>query len=242
MNLTTSNLKGKTIVIVGGTSGIGLAAAQQSTVQGANVIVVGTNRDRAEKAATDNNFFGWRVADVTNEESIKAALSDIPQVDHLVLMAGSFVYGNVMDADMNYLRRAFEERIWGGVYTLRALGDRLTRNASVTFISGSLSDRPIPGTAILAAASAAMEALTRGLVLELSPRRFNTLSPGSTDTPLLANALGEGRDAYITAQSEKLPLHRLATAEQAGAAIVFLMTNEIMNGETIHVDGGQRLV
>jgi NAD(P)-dependent dehydrogenase (short-subunit alcohol dehydrogenase family) len=87
-----------------------------------------------------------------------------------------------------------------------------------------------------------MEALARGLVLELAPRRVNTVSPGTTDTPLLARTLGDGRDAYVNALKEKLPLHRLGTADEVGAAVVFLMSNGFMNGETIHIDGGARLV
>jgi NAD(P)-dependent dehydrogenase (short-subunit alcohol dehydrogenase family) len=87
-----------------------------------------------------------------------------------------------------------------------------------------------------------MEALARGLVLELAPRRVNTLSPGTTDTPLLARTLGEGRDAYVAALREKLPLHRLGTPEEVGAAVVFLMSNGFMNGEILHIDGGSRLV
>jgi NAD(P)-dependent dehydrogenase (short-subunit alcohol dehydrogenase family) len=80
------------------------------------------------------------------------------------------------------------------------------------------------------------------LVLELAPRRVNTVSPGTTDTPLLARTLGDGRDAYVNALKEKLPLHRLGTADEVGAAVVFLMSNGFMNGETIHIDGGARLV
>ncbi len=95
---------------------------------------------------------------------------------------------------------------------------------------------------MLAAASAAMEALARGLALELAPVRVNTLSPGTTDTPLLARTLGAHRDAYVAALTEKLPQRRLGTAEEAGAAVVFLMGNGFMNGETLHVDGGARLV
>jgi NAD(P)-dependent dehydrogenase (short-subunit alcohol dehydrogenase family) len=82
----------------------------------------------------------------------------------------------------------------------------------------------------------------KALALELAPRRVNTLSPGTTDTPLLARTLGANRNAYVVALTGKLPLGRLGTAEQAGAAIVFLMSNGFMNGETLHIDGGQRLV
>jgi NAD(P)-dependent dehydrogenase (short-subunit alcohol dehydrogenase family) len=236
-------LVGKSVLIFGGTSGIGLAAARQATAAGASVIVVGFDAAGAERVAAEQGFAGWRAADVTKPETITAAVADIDHVDHLVLLAGTFVAGKVLEAEVGHLRRAFEERIWAAVHTLRALGDRLAPDASVTFISGALADRPTAqGTAVLAAASAAMEAFARGLALELAPRRVNTLSPGTTDTPLLARTLGANRDGYVAMLTEKLPLRRLGTADEAGAAVVFLMTNCFMNGETLHVDGGSRLV
>ena len=238
-----STLAGRSVVIFGGTSGIGLSAAIQARAAGAEVVVVGFDRDRAEQVATEHGFAGWRVADVTRAETIRAALADIPRVDHLVLLAGSFVVGKVLDAAPAALRRAFDERVWAAVDTLQALGDRLTRGGSVTLISGALSDRPTAGgTAVRAAASAAMEALARGLALELAPTRVNTLSPGTTDTPLLARALGADRDAYVASLAQTLPLGRLGTAEEAGAAVVFLMANGFMNGATLNIDGGSRLV
>ncbi|CAI8763441.1 MULTISPECIES: SDR family oxidoreductase [Burkholderia] len=237
------SLDNKSVLIIGGTSGIGLSAAKQAKAAGANVTVIGFNAEGAERVATENGFAGWRAADVTKPETLTAALADIAHVDHLVLLAGTFVAGKVLEADVDYLRRAFDERVWASVHTLRTLGDRLAADGSITFISGVLADRPNAyGTAILASASAAMEALARGLVLELAPRRVNTVSPGTTDTPLLARTLGDGRDAYVNALKEKLPLHRLGTADEVGAAVVFLMSNGFMNGETIHIDGGARLV
>ncbi|WP_175754358.1 SDR family oxidoreductase [Burkholderia ambifaria] len=237
------SLDDKSVLIIGGTSGIGLSAAKQAKTAGANVTVIGFNAEGAERVATENGFAGWRAADVTKPETLTAALADIAHVDHLVLLAGTFVAGKVLEADVDYLRRAFDERVWAAVHTLRTLGDRLAADGSITFISGVLADRPNAyGTAILASASAAMEALARGLVLELAPRRVNTVSPGTTDTPLLARTLGDGRDAYVNALKEKLPLHRLGTADEVGAAVVFLMSNGFMNGETIHIDGGARLV
>lgn len=236
-------LKDRSVVIFGGTSGIGLAAAQQANAAGASVTVIGFDAAGAERVAIENGFAGWRAADVTKPETIATALAGIDHVDHLVLLAGTFVAGKILEADVGYLRRAFDERIWAAVHALRALGDRLGTDGSVTFISGALSDRPNAfGTAVLAAASAAMEAFARGLALELAPRRFNTVSPGTTDTPLLARTLGEGREAYVTALKEKLPLHRLGRAEEVGAAVIFLMSNGFTNGETLHIDGGARLV
>jgi NAD(P)-dependent dehydrogenase (short-subunit alcohol dehydrogenase family) len=239
----SSTLQDRTVVIFGGTSGIGLAAARQATTAGARVIVIGFDAGGAERVAAENGFAGWRAADVTRPGTIAAALADIPRVDHLVLLAGTFVAGKVLEAEVEHLRRAFDERIWAAIHALRAVDGRLAQDGSVTFISGALADRPsAQGTAVLAAASAAMEALARGLALELAPVRVNTLSPGTTDTPLLARTLGAHRDAYVAALTERLPQRRLGTADEAGAAVVFLMGNGFMNGETLHVDGGARLV
>ncbi|MGK6324757.1 SDR family oxidoreductase [Sphingomonas sp. DT-51] len=238
-----TSLAGKTVLIVGGTSGIGLAAAVQAKDAGANVIVFGHDRERAGEVAAEHGFAGYGAADVTNAEEFSAALMDVPHVDHLVLLAGSFVAGKVLETDVSHLRRAFDERIWASITAIQALGGRLAPNGTVTLISGALADRPNGfGTAVLAAASAAMEALARGLVLELAPRRINTLSPGPIDTPLLAKTLGDGREAYVERLKNTLPLHRMGTAEEAGAAVVFLMANGWMNGAVLNVDGGSRLV
>lgn len=239
----SNTLKGKRVLIVGGTSGIGLAAAIQAKGAGARVTVLGSDHERSRTAAAEHGFDGWRAADVTSPEAIQMALSDIGHVDHLVLLAGTFVAGKVLEADMTYLRRAFEERIWAAIHILRTLGDNLSADASITFISGALADRPNAyGTAVLAAASAAMEAFARGLAVELAPRRVNTLSPGPIDTPILSKTLGDGRAAYLQSLAQKLPLHRVGTAEEAGAAVVFLMANGWMNGAVLNIDGGSRLV
>lgn len=239
----SQRLDGKRAVIFGGTSGIGLSAALQAKALGASVIIIGRDAAGARQLAEEHGFEGWRALDVKSGAEVEQALADIAHVDHLVLLAGTFVGGKIREAEVGHLQGAFDERIWAAVHAIRALGDRLDRNGSVTFISGVLADRPNAyGTAVLAAASAAMEAFARGLALELAPVRVNTLSPGPIDTPLLARTLGAGRDAYVDALKQQLPLHRLGTAEEAAAGVVFLMTNGFMNGTTLHVDGGAALV
>jgi len=239
----SAQLEGRTVLIVGGTSGIGLATAIQAKAAGAKVIVIGLERDRAREIASQYGFDDWRAADVKRSETIYEALSDIPRVDHLALLAGTFVTGKVLEADVGQLRKAFDERIWAAVNTIRALGDRLAEDGSITLISGWLADRPnASGTAVLAAAVAGMEGLARGLALELAPRRVNALSPGPIDTPLWAKALGEGKDAAVEGIKATLPLHRFGTPAEVGAAVVFLMSNGWMTGETLHADGGVRLV
>lgn len=238
-----TSLAGKRVVIFGGTSGIGLSAAIQAKAQGANVVVIGRDAKVAADVVKEHQLEGWRAADVTSADQIETALRDIPQVDHLVLLAGSFVAGKVREAEVSHLQRAFDERIWASIAAIRALGDKLSTDGSITFISGVLADRPNAyGTAVLAAASAAMEAFARGLALELAPIRVNTFSPGPIDTPLLSKTLGEGRDAFVESLSSTLPLKRIGTAEEAAAGVVFLMANGFMNGATLHLDGGAALV
>lgn len=238
-----TTLAGRTVVVFGGTSGIGLAAAIQAKAAGAKVTVIGFERDRARQAAAENGFDGWRAADVTRSETIHEALADIAHVDHLAMLAGTFVAGKVLEADVDHLRKAFDERIWATVHIIRALGDRLAPDGSITLVSGWLADRPnATGTAVLAAACAGMEALARGLALELAPRRVNVVSPGPVDTPLWGKALGADRDAAVAAIKATLPLHRFGTPAEVGAAVVFLMSNGWMTGETLHADGGIRLV
>lgn len=241
-NLQAQALTDRVVVVFGGTSGIGLSSAIQAKAAGARVIVIGNDRARAQEAAGKHGF-EWRTADVTQPDAIALALQELPRVDHLVLLAGSFVAARVLEGDVDYMRRAFDERMWAAVHAIRALDGRLAPDGSITFISGALADRPnAQGTAVLAAASAAMEAFARGLALELAPVRVNTLSPGHIETPLLHKVLGEAKDSILPAMRASTPLKRLGTPDEAGAATVFLMANGWMNGATLNIDGGVRLI
>lgn len=241
--IDTVQLAGKSVVIFGGTSGIGLAAAIQARAAGAEVIVIGRNPARAEAAAVDNGLAGWRTADMADSASIAEALRDIPRVDHLVMLGGSFVKGKVLEADLDHLHRAFDERVWGVIHTIRILGRRLSREGSITLVSGVLVDRPDGnGTALLASAAAAVEALGRGLAVELAPVRVNTLSPGPVETPILDEAFGKGRDEAVATMARNLPQQRIGTAAEAGAAVLFLMSNGWMNGAVLNLDGGARFI
>jgi NAD(P)-dependent dehydrogenase (short-subunit alcohol dehydrogenase family) len=238
-----NQLDGKVVLIVGGSSGIGLSAAIQAKEAGAQVIIVGSNSERTEKVATENGFKGWRAADVARPNDIQSALKDIQHVDHLVMSAGSFIMGKVLEAEISTLSRIFDERIWAAVHVLRTLGNKLAPDASVTFFSGEVVDRPNPyGVALFAAALSAMETLARGLAVEMAPRRFNTIAPGPINTPLLVKAMGDSSKGYIETRSQTLPLKRFGTAEEVGGVAIFLMVNKWMNGETIHADGGSRYV
>lgn len=236
-------LDGRTVLIVGGTSGIGLAAAVQAKAFGAQVIIMGADAERAGRVAEEHGFAAWRAADVTQPDAIEAALADIPVVDHVAMMAGTYISAKVIGGDVAQMRRIFDERIWGTVHVLRALGDRLARDGSVVLTSGGLAYRPnAQGSALFSAAMAEMEALTRGLALEMAPRRFNAIAPGPIDSPLFEKAMGDGRHAVLDHYRATLPVGRVGTPEEAGAVVVFFMANGFINGATLNVDGGARLV
>lgn len=235
-------LIGQSVLVFGGTSGIGLATGVAAKAAGAAVTIAGRDRDRVAQIAHAHGFAGWFAAEISDPEAIRQGLSVIERVDHLIVLAGGLNIGKVMEADIGMLRRVYDERIWSVVHILRALGERLTDDASITLVSGALTQRPDGnGTAIVASACAALEVLARGLALELAPRRVNTLSPGPIDTPLIGKAMGNQRDAYMKMVAESHPLHRWGTAEEAANAVFFLMANRYMNGAVLHIDGGSRL-
>lgn len=236
-------LENKTVLVTGGTSGIGLATSIQAKEAGANVIILGSDKQRTKSIADKYGFYQWIAADISNPDAIAQAFTDVSEIHHLVLLAGSFIGGGILDAPINDLRKIFEERLWGSINILRAVAPKLDTDASITFVSGELASRPNgQGTSVLCAAVNAVEGLAKSLAIELAPRRINTVSPGPIDTPLFGKVLGDGRNAYIESRSQTLPLKRFGTPEEAASAINFLMTNTYMNGETLHIDGGSRLV
>lgn len=163
-------------------------------------------------------------------------------VDHVFIAAGGLGGGGrIVDTDISKLRPAIEERVWGSVYTVKYAVPRMS-GGSITLMSGLFSSRPVPGVAVPAAATGAVEAMTRALALELTPIRVNALVPGYIDTPLLQAAFGETRDAVVADVALKLPTKRIGSAEEVARAALFLMTNEFMTGEVLHIDGGGRLV
>jgi NAD(P)-dependent dehydrogenase (short-subunit alcohol dehydrogenase family) len=240
--VATGALAGKTALIFGGTSGIGLDAALQAERSGAEVIVVGRSADTAERVAAQHGFAGWRAADVTDAHALQQAVSDLPKVDHLVLLAGTLRRGDGARGDVAHLRNAFEERIWAAVHVIRALGDRLapmTRSRSSRAVSPTVRKptaprclrRHRPRWKRLHAAwrSNWRQCVSTHFRPVRSTRRFSARRSAT-------------RDAVVANMEKTLPLHRLGTASEAGAGVVFLMTNGFMNGATLNVDGGARLV
>lgn len=234
-------LLNRNILIFGGTSGIGLEAAIQAKNCGANVTIVGSDSAKSQLIANQHNL-NWLSADVTDTASLKQALTVVEQVDHLVLLAGTFSLNKVMETEENLYRRIFDERVIAAVTIISVLGKRLAADGSITLVSGVATHRATPhGTAVIAGVCAAIETFGRHLALELAPVRVNTISPGPIDTPLLTKSFGTEREKYINELATQVPLGRIGSAKEAADAVIFLMANQFMNGAVLNIDGGMNL-
>lgn len=236
------NLENQNLLVIGGSSGIGLAVAQQALAAGMHVTIAGRSLDRLKEAAAGLADASTLVLDIENAEAVSAAFDSIPTPDHVYLAAGRFVGGPVVQTPITELRGAFEARLWGSLHCVRALAPRMTGpRASFVLTGGVSTDRPARGAWITSVATAASEQLARVLALELAPLRVNAIAPGWTDTPMWDALLGSSKSEVFAATAQNLPVGRIATADEAAMAVLHLMANPSITGEVLHVDGGYRL-
>ena len=234
-------LQGAHVVVIGGSSGIGLATAKLARQAGATLTIAGRSQDKLRQAQRQLGEVRTVVADITNEADVGQVFEGLSRVDHVVVAAGTIQNGRLVDNDLATLRRIIDERIWGVTYVVRHAAPKMTQG-SITFTSGGLSSRPRVGSAMLTTALAGVEAMTPALALELAPLRVNTITPGLIDTPLLHHTYGAEREAIMANRAAVLPGKRVGTAEEVAQAMLMLMTNAYMTGEVLHIDGGGRFV
>lgn len=230
------------VVIVGGSSGIGLATGTLAHQLGANVTVIGRDPEKLNQVSKQLSGVRTAIADVTDERAIQVAFADLPTIHHVYIAAGSFVGGNVLEGNMADFHRAIDTRIWGSVHVVRSAIPKMTATGSLTFTGGLSTDRPVAGAWPTAVATAAAEQLARALALELAPIRVNAVSPGWTDTPMWDSVLGAAKQDVFGGVATQVPVKRLSTAADVAKAVLFLMNSATVTGEVIHVDGGHRLV
>ena len=232
-------LDGQRVVVIGGSSGIGLATAQIARAEGAAVTIAGRSEDRLREAQRALGECDIASLDIADSAAVDALFAELPRVDHVLVSAGTLGPGAIVANDLHTLHRIVDERIWGAVNVVRAAAPKMT-DGSITLTSGGIVARPRVGGAMFTAALAGVEAMARALALELAPVRVNTVTPGVVDTPL--QHTGEGWEARLQARGEALPVRRVGTAEDIAQVMVMLMTNGYLTGEVIHVDGGGRYV
>jgi NAD(P)-dependent dehydrogenase (short-subunit alcohol dehydrogenase family) len=245
----------KRVVIIGGSSGIGLETARLAMAQGASVTIAGRSEDRLRRAAESLEFsyedasgktptdrLRCVIADIADESSVRSLFAGERHVDHLFLPAGELRPGtaDVLGADPEGLRSILEVRLLGVVHAIRRAGPKMREGGSITLMSGLYSTRPAAGGAMGAAAVAGVEGMTRALALDLAPIRVNAVAPGLIETPLW-DAFGPQREAFA-ARAAKLPVGRIGRPEEVAEAVLFLMTNGFVTGTVLPIDGGGGLV
>ncbi|WP_428698906.1 SDR family oxidoreductase [Stappia sp.] len=236
-------LRGKRVVIVGGSSGIGLAAAKAAKCEGAEVTIIGRSEERLRTAAAQLGGAQTFAADVADRSSIESAIHAIGKFDHLVLTAGGIHAGLLAETDPEQLLIELTEHVAGSLYAVKAAVEHIQDTGSIVLMGGQFSDRPMGnGTSLMAMACRGIEALARSLALELKPLRVNVIAPGFVDTPLYDAFGAEGRAEVLSKAASAIPVGRVGRPEEVGHAIVFLLTNGYMNCEVLHIDGGGRFV
>ena len=234
-------LENQTVVIVGGSSGIGLATADLAQKEGANVTIVGRDKDRLADALKQLGGDAQGVAaDVADEGGVRDLFGGFDHIDHVVNLAGTHVNGAVADLPTDEMSVPVGNRFWGPVHVFKYAPAKMT-DGSITICTGSGVVRPRPGGSIVSAACAGSEKLAEAMALELKPIRVNVIRPGIIDTPLLDRMSGGNKDALIDVFKKRVPVGRPGQPEEVADALVFLMTNRYMNGSILTIDGGVSL-
>jgi NAD(P)-dependent dehydrogenase (short-subunit alcohol dehydrogenase family) len=228
-------LTGKKVVVVGGSSGIGLSTAEIAKREGADVIIASRNAARLDAVADKLNAIAIPT-DVTDDKSVGNLFRSAGPVDHVVVTAAQLRTGPFKTVSMDDVRSTVESKFWGAWRVARAA--EFCAGGSLTLVSGFLSVRPRPNAAIVSAANAALESLSRALALELAPVRVNCISPGIIDTPIRAAMPEEARKEMLSKAAASLPVGRVGVGEDVARQIVACMTNGFMTASTIYLDGG----
>lgn len=235
---------GSRIVILGGSSGIGLAVAQAAAQAGAEIVIASSNQARLDAAlATLPKSAAGHALDLRDEAAMQALFAEIGPFDHLVYTAGEALQlGALAATDLAQARGFFDLRYWGA-YAAAKHGSRSIRpGGSIVFTSGTAGQRPQAGWSLGASLCSAMEGLTRALALELAPIRVNIVSPGFVRSPLWDPMPEAQREALYRQVGEKLPLGHVGTAEEVATSYLYLMAQRYGTGQVVTVDGGGTLV
>src|ERR1700723_33424 len=239
-----NDLQQKRVVVVGGSSGIGLAVAQQAASEGAKVVIVSSNAERIQKAVEciSGEAEGQAIDD-SDEGAVATFFAKLGSFDHLVFTAGdSLRLSELASTDLQQVRRAFELRYWAALAAVKYGSPHIRKDGSIVLTTGIAGRRPRKGWAVAASVCGCIEALTRALAVELAPIRVNAVSPGVVRTNLWQSMTAAERENLFESVGKSLPVGRVGEAHEVAQAYLFLMQEGFSTGQTVVVDGGTVLV
>lgn len=232
-----SSLSGKTVIVIGGSSGIGAAVAKAAAERGAQVVVAGRRL-----ASSTHDGLRSETVDVTDRASLQRLFETVGRFDHLVYTSGPSVRAKTLiETDLDEAQDNFNVKLWGALRAIQLALPFLHEHGSITLTSGQLGRKLAPGQFIKTGINAATEALGKQLAKELAPRRVNVISPGVIDTPAYAGLDEAQRLAMFAKVGGGLPVGRVGQAEEVALGYVLAMENGFMSGSVIDVDGGGQL-
>lgn len=236
-------LAGQTVVLIGGSAGIGLETARRARAEGADVILTGRNPDRLEQAAREVGAQRTAAFDANDTASLEAFFRDLPApIDHVLVTAGGPYYGPLLEMDSATVRQALSGHVVLGLEVARNAAGRMRPGGTLLLMGGTGGRRIAPGLGIASAATAVLPPFTAALALELAPVRVNLIAAGFVDTPLSASLLGDRLEERRNELRTTLPIRRVVGPADVAALAVHIMTNTALTGATYDIDGGQQFV
>ena len=235
-------LLGQTVVVIGGSAGIGLETGRRAHAEGAKVILTGRDPERLQRAASELDALSTATFDATDPAPLERFFRDLPHIDHVMVTAGRPTYGRLLDMDSEQARRALDAHLLLVLQVARNAAPKVRPGGTLLFMGGTGGRRPGIGLGTVSTVTAALPALIANLALELAPVRVNLIAAGFVDTPLSASLLGNELENRRKQLRATLPIRRVVGPADVAALAVHIMTNTALTGATYDVDGGQQLV
>jgi NAD(P)-dependent dehydrogenase (short-subunit alcohol dehydrogenase family) len=236
-------LAGQTVVLIGGSSGMGFETARRARAEGADVVLTGRSAERVERAGAELGAKRTAAFDATDPAALDRFFADLPgPIDHVMSTAGGPYYAPLADLDRERAHRDFDEHLWLAVAVAQHAVGRVRPGGTLLFLGGTGGRSRGPGLSLAAAGTAALPALIANLAVEVAPVRVNLIAAGFVDTELSASLLGDDLDKRREQLRATLPIRRVVEPADIAALAVHLMINTAITGATFDIDGGQQLL
>jgi NAD(P)-dependent dehydrogenase (short-subunit alcohol dehydrogenase family) len=236
-------LAGQTVVVIGGSAGIGFETARRARAEGAQVILTGRNPDRLEGAALELGAKTSLAFDANDPVAMERFFQQVPApIDHVLVTAGGPHYGPLLDMSRDDVQRALGGSVIVALDVARNAVGKMRPGGTLLLMGGTGARRISRALGMASAATAVLPPFTAALALELAPVRVNLIAAGFVDTPLSASLLGGGLEARREELRATLPIGRVVGPADVAALAVHIMTNEALTGATYDIDGGQQFV